>query len=421
MKKLNLILILIIPILYQCNNKQDIEIKQWRGNNRDGIYNETRLLKEWPENGPELLWSTDSLSMGNSSVSIAYNTIYLTGTIDTLDELIALDMQGNIKWRKTYGRTWVYSFPESRCTPTIDEGKIYVTSGFGDLACFNAISGEIIWKVNATEKYEAKFNNWGIAESPLIIDDKVIFTSAGKKTTVVALNKLTGEEVWASKSIQDSTAYVSPILVQYAGKKIIVNVTSSNLIGVNAQDGSIMWNYNIYDIQPESWKTVAPIINCVSPLYNNGEIYITSGYDDVGAMFKLSPDASNIKLMWVDTVLDTHHGGVLVKDGYIYGSNWLNNREGNWCCIDWNTGKTKYETKWETKGPIIYADGMLYCYDEMKGNLALVKATPKEFKVESFFKIPLGTGPHWSHPVINKGILYVRHGKALMAYNIKKK
>ena len=106
-------------------------------------------------------------------------------------------------------------------------------------------------------------------------------------------------------------------------------------------------------------------------------------------------------------------------DGKIYGSNWLNNRAGNWCCIDWETGKKEYETEWNTKGPIIYADDMLYCYDEAKGNLALVKATPKQFEVVSEFKIPMGTGPHWSHPVIKDGILYVRHGKSLMAFNIK--
>ncbi|MFC2103906.1 PQQ-binding-like beta-propeller repeat protein [Bacteroidota bacterium] len=416
MKKL-ILFVFIIPFLYQCNSS-DIEVKQWRGNDRNGIYHETNLLNEWPKDGPELFWSTDTLSMGNSSVSIGHNTIYLTGTKDTLDEVIALDMQGNLKWRTSYGRTWMYSYPEARCTPTIDNDKIYVTSGYGDVACLDAISGEIIWKINATEKYEANLNIWGIAESPLIIDDKVIFTPVGEKTTMVALDKLTGKEVWACETIHDSTAYVSPIVFNYAEKDIIVNITSCHVVGVNAQNGELLWKYRYYDLNPVHWHDVAPIINCITPLYNDGHIYVTSGYNHVGAMFKISPDASAIELMWTDTTLDTHHGGVVHLDGYIYGSNWKNNREGNWCCIDWKTGKKQYETEWETKGSIIYADGMLYCYDEKSGNLALVKATPEEFKIVSSFKIPLGNGPYWSHPVIHNGILYVRHGKALMAYSI---
>jgi hypothetical protein len=109
----------------------------------------------------------------------------------------------------------------------------------------------------------------------------------------------------------------------------------------------------------------------------------------------------------------------LVKKGnYIYGSNWQNNGSGNWACLDWNTGKIMYETKWYNKGAIISADGMLYCYEEKTGNLAIVNPTPEKFDIVSSFKIPFGTGPHWAHPVIHDKILYVRHGDALMAYSI---
>jgi hypothetical protein len=78
-----------------------------------------------------------------------------------------------------------------------------------------------------------------------------------------------------------------------------------------------------------------------------------------------------------------------------------------------------YETKWKNKGSIIFADGMLYCYEERRGNIALVKPTPKEFDVISTFKVDHGSGPHWAHPVINDGILYIRHGETLGAYKIK--
>jgi len=118
-------------------------------------------------------------------------------------------------------------------------------------------------------------------------------------------------------------------------------------------------------------------------------------------------------------VLDVHHGGVVLVDGYIYGSNWLSNSDGNWCCLDWNTGKKIYEEHWKCKGSIISAEGMLYVYDEKNGFVGLVKATPEKFDLVSSFRIKGGTGPYWSHPVINNGRLYIRHGEYLAVYLIK--
>jgi len=122
---------------------------------------------------------------------------------------------------------------------------------------------------------------------------------------------------------------------------------------------------------------------------------------------------------WVDTTLDCHHGGVVVVDGYIYGANWKSNKSGNWVCLDWDSGKVMYEKEWICKGSITYADGMLYCYEEKKGTVALVKASPDGFNVISSFEVPKGTGEHWAHPVVCDGRLYIRHGDALMVYDVR--
>ena len=397
------------------------DIIEWRGKNRTGIYHETDLLKKWPEDGPKLLWHVDSLANGHSSVSIANNTIYFTGKEDSMDVLIALEMNGKLKWKTPYGRAWNEGFPNSRCTPTVEGKYVYLTSGLGDVACVDGITGKIKWERKACQDYQAVFHLWGVAESPILVDDKLIVSPIGKKTTSIALNKKTGKVIWESESINDSLAYVSPILVNYAGKKIVVNVSASHLYGVDASNGKMLWKYKYYDIKTPTWHANAPIINCVSPLYHDSQIYVTSGYNHAGAMFKLAKDASSVELMWSDTILDTHHGGVIKHGDFIYGSNWLNNAKGNWCCVNWKTGKVKYEAEWKTKGAIIANDGMLYCYDEKNGNIALVKANPEKFEIISSFIVPYGKGPHWSHPVIKDGILYVRHGGALMAYDIKKK
>ena len=416
MKKINVIICILSVFIFNSNSQ---EISQFRGSERTGIYNETGLLKVWPAEGPKMFWANESLPDGHSSVAIANKSIYLTGKIDSMDVLIALDMNGKLKWQLPYGRSWNQSFPESRCTPTIEENRIYVSSGMGDIACVDANTGKIIWSMKAASELGAKYNDWGVAESLLIKGDKIYFYPIGTQTTAIALDKMTGKMIWKSASIGDSLAYVSPILINYAGKEILVNIAASNIFGIDANDGKILWKYNYFSLCPPVDPPWPPVINCTSPVYDDGKIYATSGYNHVGVMLKLNADASAVEKLWHDSILDNHHGGVVKLGDYIYGSNWINNGNGNWCCIDWKTGKTMYETKWNNKGSIIANDGMLYCYDEKAGNIALVKATPEKFEPISSFRIPKGKGPYWSHPVIKDGVLYVRHGTALMAYSIK--
>lgn len=410
-----LLFVIAIPIIAQ-------DISQWRGKNRDGIYNETGLLKQWPENGPEMIWSKTDIGKGYSSVTVTKEVLYITGMKDSSDYLTALDTKGEFIWQVKYGNSWYKTFPDTRCTPTVENGKIYIISGNGTIARVDSEKGDIDWTVNALEKFKGSYGKWGVCESPLIVDDKVIYTPGGHETTMVALNKETGETIWKSETINDTTGYVSPILIERGGKKIIVNVLAKYIIGVDADKGDILWKKHYYEINSEESKKVwirSPEINTNSPIYSEGKIYITSGYNHTGVMFEISEDGKNAEQLWVDSVLDIHHGGAVLVDGYLYGANWENNRKGNWCCINWETGEKQYEQEWETKGSIISADGMLFCYEERAGNIALVDVDPEKFEISGTFKVPMGTGPFWSHPVIDKGVLYVRHGDALMAYNIK--
>ena len=109
--------LVVLSVLITGQNKAQ-QISQWRGDNRTGIYNDENLLEEWPESGPELLWSVNGIGEGYSSASVTEDAIYLTGLIDTIEYVTALDLGGKQLWQTEFGPGWITSFELSRSTPT---------------------------------------------------------------------------------------------------------------------------------------------------------------------------------------------------------------------------------------------------------------------------------------------------------------
>jgi outer membrane protein assembly factor BamB len=417
--KTGIISVIILMLLSGFTRAQ--KINEWRPENRTGVSAETGLMTSWPSAGPNLLWANLDLSKGNSQPSFGTATIYITGNIDNDDILYALSMDGKILWKTVMGRAWTASNPESRATPTIEGNRVYTCSGFGDLACIDGTNGKIIWAYKASELNKGTYGTWGIAESLLIEGNKVFYSPGGPQTMTIALDKTTGNVIWKSESLNDKPGYVSPILINYAGKKMIVNVSLGHVFGVDAATGQILWKVSHQNSSDPNSRQFDPI-KCTTPLFKDGMVYVTGGYDTGGMMVRIADDGKGANVVWTDPVLDNHHGGVVLVNGYIYGSNWLNNNTGNWCCIDWKTGKKMWEQSWKCKGSIISAEGLLYIYDERNGNVGLIKATPEKFDLISSFRVTQGnTGPFWAHPVIHNGVLYLRHTNALLAYNIKAK
>jgi outer membrane protein assembly factor BamB len=395
------------------------QIPQFRGPLRTGHYPDTGLLKQWPENGPELLLEIKGIGKGWSSAVVANGKIYITGMINNTDYLSCVDMQGKILWKTPIGKSWNQSFPDSRSTPTIRDGKAYVSSGLGTVTCVNINDGSVIWTVDAFAEYQGTAGNWGIAESILLIDNKAIFTTGGNQTTIVALDAETGKEIWKSPSLKDNIAYVSPILIEYNGKRQIIGVGATYIYGVNPETGEIVWTFDFLNADPSEWDNAGGVINCTSPLFRDGVLFVTGGYNHTSVNFKLKDDLSGADFLWKDELLDNHHGGVVLVGDYVYGSNWINNGKGDWCCINFKTGENKYQETFKNKGSIIEADGMLYIYTEQPGFVGLVKPNPEKFELVSSFQITKGNGPHWAHPSIYDGKLYIRHGEVILVYNIK--
>ncbi len=393
------------------------QVTQWRGPDRDGHFPDTGLLKEWPEEGPELLFEANDLGRGWSSPIATGDAIYVTGMIDTLDYLTKLSSDGEIEWQVPYGRSWTQSYPDTRSSPTLEGTRLYVQSGTGRLVCFNKETGKEIWAVEVDKDYECEYHMWGNSETPLIVDDMVICTPGGDKTSVVAFNKFSGEPVWQSKSLGGARGYVSPTIYRYNNYRYILAVTGIDIIALFPETGDIAWHYTYFD--PEKWRFQDNgLIWINTPLFKDDEIFISMGYNYDAVMLKMDSLGLSVSEKYVDHTLDNHHGGLVLYNGHIYGSNWYSNSQGRWVCMNWDTGDIKFVADWDSKGSVVMADEMLYAYNE-RGNVGLIKPDPDGFEVVSQFRITKGSGPHWAHPYIAGGKLYLRHGEVLMVYNVK--
>jgi len=356
-----------------------------------------------------MIWSFQGLGAGHGSTGPGHDKIFILGMPEKTGVLFAFSYNGTLLWKKEYGPEWNENYTGPRSTPVVIGDRLYFKSGHGTVFCYNANSGDKIWSVDLMKKFNAESVTWGMAESLLIEGEYLYCTPGGKDNNVVALNRFTGATIWTSPGNHQPSAYCSPVLVKHNKASLIVTMTARSIIGVDAFTGQFYWQ--VPQFQGNK-------IHANTPVYYQGRIYCSSDYDETNsglAALKLSDDGKSVTLEWRNENFRNLMGGIIVTDGHIYGSIY---RKGSWCCLRTSDGQILYTSGKLGDGNIIMADGLFYCYSE-RGEVALVSANPTAFNIISKFQLPLGTDQHWSHPVIYKGRLYIRHGDALMVYNIK--
>lgn len=376
----------------------------WRGGT-DGVYDASGLLDEWPANGPEIIWTFQELGQGHSSPVIFGDYLYTSGMIDSTGYLFKFDLDGNLVYQKPYGPEYSESFYGPRGTPVLTEDdRIYFVSGYGKVLCMKEDDASVIWQVDMVNEFGGKVIRWGYNETP-VIDGDVIYCTPGGRNSVVALNRHTGELIWSCEGKRELSAYCTPLLFMHNNRKILSTHTESHLLGIDAVTGELLWTHR----HPNEWS-----VHANTPIYHDGGLFFFSGYGQGSGKLLLSDDGSEAELAW-NNPMDNRIGGAVLLDGYIYASG-DKNRE--WRCIDWETGQDTYTSEVLGKGTVIAADGKLFCYSD-RGELALVEAAPEAFRLRSETRVTLGSEQHWAHPIIHDGVLYLRHGKALIAYKIK--
>jgi outer membrane protein assembly factor BamB len=333
--------------------------------------------------------------------------IYVTGEIDSIGYLFAYNTSGSLLWKKETGREWMENFTGSRSTPTLVDGLLYIETSMGRIICFDALTGIEKWSVDMIKDLHGINVRFGYSEGLLINDKSVYCFPGGPDTNAVALNRFNGTINWISSAMKDSTAYTSPLLITLPSRQIIVNFSIHNLIGLDAITGELLWNKQL--------KGIGDIHGNTSH-FDNGNIYFSAGSGSGMVKLALSDYGLSISEIWSNANVTDVHGGFIKLGNYIYSSQYKPRR---YCSVDATTGLISDSLKFD-KGSLIFADDMLYLYTE-KGMVGLVKPENGKMELVSSFKMPVGTKEFFTIPVISEGVLYMRHGDAMLAYDIRKK
>jgi outer membrane protein assembly factor BamB len=390
---------------------------QWRGPQRNGISQETGLLKEWPKPGPPLLWQVKDLGSGYSTPAVVGDRLYLVSNRGMDNEFVqALAVQdGKPVWSTRLGNvgpnTPKMPYPGARSTPTVDGDSLYALSSDGDLACLETAGGKERWRKSLRRDFGGQPGMWAYSESPLVDGDVLVCTPGGAKATLVALNKKTGVVIWESAVPGgDQAAYASAIIVEAGGVKQYVQFLQNGVVGVDARTGQFLWRYG--------QTAQGSPANIPTPVAHDGYVYTATGRTG-GGLVKLNVSGGKVtaEQVYFNPKLPSSIGGSVAVGEHLYGTN-----AKGLLCVEFTTGKVKWENPCVGAGSVCYADGRLYIHGE-RGDVALVEATPDAYREAGRFKLPnqpdRKNSQAWAYPVVANGRFYVHDLGTLWCYDVR--
>jgi outer membrane protein assembly factor BamB len=397
---------------------------QWRGPDRTGVSRETGLLTSWPDGGPRQVWAASGLGQGFSSVAVAAGRILTMGDRRDGQYVIALDeATGRELWSRRVGGVHRDQYAGPRGTPTIDGDRTYVLDTDGDLVSLETATGREVWRRSLPDEYGARTPGWMFAESPLVDGDRVLIAPGTSRAAVVALDKMTGREIWRTAAPAlgrqgvDGPEYSSIVISNGAGVKQYIRLLGRGVIGVRASDGELLWSYD---------RVVNGTANIPTPVVSGNLVFVSTGYGAGAALLELMPDVesgvSAVERYFLQgRTFQNHHGGMVFVNGYLYAGTGHNN--GLPICLELVSGRVTWGGDFRNAGTgsaaVTAADGHIY-YRYQNGRMLLVEANPREYREKGSFEIPNVRQPSWSHPVVAGSRLYLREQDALYVYDLRR-
>jgi outer membrane protein assembly factor BamB len=385
----------------------------WRGSRGDGISRETGLLKEWPKDGPKRLWTAD-LSGGFSAIAVVEGRVFTQTKEKNQEVVVCLDAAtGKDLWRYRYDCDYTAhktftggGMPASRtgprATPTVDGGRVYTLGATGILLCLEAKTGEKVWQQDLLKIAEEVCPKHGYCCCPLIVGDRIYVHPGGPKgKSIAALDKKDGSVIW--QALDDPIGEGSPIWIESGGAPQVIFFTGAGAIGVAPKDGKLLWRY--------PWKTQYDL-NIATPIFAEGKVFISSNYGVGAALFRLT-DKSEPETVWKEKTMQNHISTCVLYEGNLYGFS-----EHRLRCVDFETGKVKWDKSGLGRGTLTVADGQLIVQGD-HGQLILAKATPDAYTEISQCQVLDKDKLSWTVPVVSDGKLYLRNEYTLVVLDLK--
>lgn len=397
---------LITLAVVVCSLSQSVTIfaadwPAWRGPNADGIAPDTGINKDWKARPPQKLWQVPLTDDSYSGPSVADGKVFILDHQGDQDIVRALDFAtGDEVWRFTYQDLPKPNQGTTRSTPVFSEGKLYTISHLGKVHCLDAANGEKIWMRDMRSEFGGKRPTWGYAMSALIDSDKVIVCPGGDNASVAALNKGSGETIWAGGG-SDIPGYATPVKATINGQDQYVVFTGVSLIGVSADGGPALWRI--------PWVNKHKV-NAATPLVAGNHIFFTSDYGRGCAVVAIEPQGAVIK--WENTEVRAHFNSPV----YYNGAMFANSNPGHLVCLNAGGGSVIWKQQGFERGGFVVVDGVIIALDGRGGDLVMVNATTDGYQELGRIK-PLG-GQSWTAPIIAHGKLIVRNKNAMVCLDL---
>ncbi len=400
---------------------------QFRGPRRDGICDESGLLKRWEDGKPKVIFSITNLGRGYSSPVFDNQKLFITGDVGEGLVIFAFDLNGKFLWKTTNGAAWKGPYPGSRASCVVDGERLYNINAHGRLGCFNAGNGQEVWSVDLLEKFDGKEITWGLGECPIVDENFVYAVIGGARGLMAAFNKTNGAPVWISGPLKlgesippqhqrvsepagevDSASYSSPIMFEFNATRYIAGCSLRHIFIINAKTGKLVCTRPM----PTRYQVIASM-----PVLIKDLIFFTAPDAGGGSLYRIEPyqDGVILNKIWT-TPLDTCHGGIVAINNALYGSFYRDKK--GWGVISLKDGSILYHLTTIAMGSLLYADGRLYCLSQ-EGDMTLIEPKPNSLEIISRFKLVEGRRSDvWAHPVIYKKRMYLRYHESLYCYDV---
>jgi outer membrane protein assembly factor BamB len=379
---------------------------QWRGPNRDGHSAETGLLKEWPANGPPQVWRATGAGTGFSSFSASNGRLFTLGARGNGEYVMAFDAAtGKRLWEVPNGQRFRNEMGDGpRSTPTIEGDRVYAFGGTGELACLEAATGKKLWSVNVVQQFGGNTPYWGYSESPLIVGDRIILNTGGRRASIVAIAKLDGTTLWQNHN--DEAGYSSPMLLRTGSLQQVVFFTGQRALAVDPRDGRLLWSYT---------RASNNTANIATPVVRGNRVFFSSDYGTGAALVdvKAAGNIASAEEVYFTRDMRNHHASSVVVGDHIYGFS-----SSILTALRFDTGQVAWRDRSVGKGSLVYADERLYLYSE-QGTVGLADASPAGYRERGRFSIQTTGPPTWSHPIITNGKLILRDQDNIYAYDVR--